>query len=616
MKKRLLSMLLVVVMMTSVLSLSALAATECSWCAAAGNSGEIVVKYDDNGHWNQCTTDGCVLEAAEPHTLTYTSDGTKHVASCSVCGWTGTETACTDDNVASNGYVCTVCSKTMSHVCADNTPDCKCDYCNADMHVWGTTANEVSGDDTNHYYYCSCGESKAEKHTWGFTGYESGTSDTTAIYKCVDCGAETTSHVHKTSGATGYDAWSKDSSGHWHACIGCSEKMDFSAHADGDSEGTCDVCAMAISTSIVHKQLVVTSGCVPSVGAAIKFTASVSPSAEYGAPTVKWNRVNSLSQNTSTAMTSNDVFAAGKMYNTSITVMINKADTFASDFYVQLDGEVIPFYTSEADFNTKMATYNGSADVAAAYRGFNSSGYCFITICKMYAQLPGSCSHPNLDYNNGTWYYNATNHYQVCDVCGDTLHVVKHFDFNGNGTCDRCGYNPNYSTLTSTGTATTHTHSWSTDWVEDISNHWYQCSTCGAKKDLAAHADGNANGKCDTCGFVMTAEAGHTHSFATTWTETAYQHYHLCSCGAKNDIGAHVDLNNSGLCDQCGYTMTAALNAAANGTTVVTTTGTGVGVSTGDETSPAVIGLWMAAFAVSVLGLGGSALAWRKRKES
>ncbi len=66
-------------------------------------------------------------------------------------------------------------------------------------------------------------------------------------YRCVvtsgrtmiesDPATLTVSHVHKPA-----SAWSSDADGHWHACAGCSEKLDFAAHTsevEGGQDATC-----------------------------------------------------------------------------------------------------------------------------------------------------------------------------------------------------------------------------------------------------------------------------------------------------------------------------------------------------------------------------------------
>ena len=53
-----------------------------------------------------------------------------------------------------------------------------------------------------------------------------------------------------------------------------------------------------------------------------------------------------------------------------------------------------------------------------------------------------------------------------------------------------------------------HKHTWQTEWSKDEKNHWYACSDCDEKKDLAAHIPGpeateTTPQTCTVCGYVM-----------------------------------------------------------------------------------------------------------------
>ena len=93
-----------------------------------------------------------------------------------------------------------------------------------------------------------------------------------------------------------------------------------------------------------------------------------------------------------------------------------------------------------------------------------------------------------------------------------------------------------------------HTHTYSTTWSTDETNHWHEC-TCGDKKDVAAHTPGAAATEttpqtCTICGYVIKAALGHTHNFnqkntsetylksAATCTKKAV-YYYSCTCGEK-----------------------------------------------------------------------------------
>ena len=151
-----------------------------------------------------------------------------------------------------------------------------------------------------------------------------------------------------------------------------------------------------------------------------------------------------------------------------------------------------------------------------------------------------------------------------------------------------------------------HTHTYSTTWSTDDTNHWHEC-TCGDKKDVAAHTPGAAATEttpqtCTICGYVIKAALGHTHNFnqkntsetylksaatctkkavyyysctcgekgtetfesgetaphsySTEWSSDETNHWHKCaSCDAVADKAAHVDANKDHNCDVCGKKM-------------------------------------------------------------
>ena len=76
-----------------------------------------------------------------------------------------------------------------------------------------------------------------------------------------------------------------------------------------------------------------------------------------------------------------------------------------------------------------------------------------------------------------------------------------------------------------------HTHTYNTTWSTDAANHWHEC-TCGDKKDVAAHVDANKDHNCDVCGKKMSDHTGGTATCKDKATCTI--------CGQKyGDLAAH-----------------------------------------------------------------------------
>ena len=135
-----------------------------------------------------------------------------------------------------------------------------------------------------------------------------------------------------------------------------------------------------------------------------------------------------------------------------------------------------------------------------------------------------------------------------------------------------------------------HTHTYSTTWSTDETNHWHEC-TCGDKKDLAAHVDANKDHNCDVCGKKMSDHTGGTatckdkatcticgqkygdlaaHNYKTEWSKDKNKHWHECSvCGDKKDVAAHTPgapatETTPQTCTICGYVIKAALGHTHN----------------------------------------------------
>lgn len=142
-----------------------------------------------------------------------------------------------------------------------------------------------------------------------------------------------------------------------------------------------------------------------------------------------------------------------------------------------------------------------------------------------------------------SWNYDEENHWHVatCEHTDEKSAVGAHADEDGNDICDVCGY------------IADHIHAYETTWSQGEKTHWHAAS-CGhsVKKDEADHNDDNNDGACDVCGYT----AGHEHTYAEEWSADESGHFHAATCGHAvegADKAAHVDADNNGDCDICGY---------------------------------------------------------------
>ena len=83
-------------------------------------------------------------------------------------------------------------------------------------------------------------------------------------------------------------------------------------------------------------------------------------------------------------------------------------------------------------------------------------------------------------------------------------------------------------------------------------------------------------------------DPNHSHVYGNDWVQNGEEHYKACTCGAKQYQGAHVDNNENGSCDVCGFVMAE-----------MEDNGLGVG---------AIVGIVIGS--VAVVGVGGFALVW------
>lgn len=93
------------------------------------------------------------------------------------------------------------------------------------------------------------------------------------------------------------------------------------------------------------------------------------------------------------------------------------------------------------------------------------------------------------------------------------------------------------------GEETPETHTYSTTWSHDASEHWHQCTLDGHTDvaDKAAHTyDNDADTTCNVCGYVR---AAHTHAASVEWSKDATNHWHECTvsgCNEQLDKAAHT----------------------------------------------------------------------------
>ena len=218
------------------------------------------------------------------------------------------------------------------------------------------------------------------------------------------------------------------------------------------------------------------------------------------------------------------------------------------------------------------------------------------------------------NYKN-SWSKDKTNHWYECSVCKDKKDVAAH-------TPGAEATETKAQTCTTCGyvikAALGHKHNYAASWTTDEAGHWYACSGCAEKGSYAAHDFENACDKdCSVCGFTRETE----HKFAETWTTDANNHWHVCSgCGLKQDEAAHepgaeATATTAQTCTICGYEIAPALGEPETETPAdATETPTiNADVPAGDDGGEFL--LWIVIVFVAVVAVSAVAVAIVKKKK-
>ena len=188
---------------------------------------------------------------------TWSSDSFSHWHECSICKGKGDIAAHTYDQETVNEQY-----KASSATCLSGTTyymSCVCGAKGADTFEIGAKDpdnhsgilnNDWKSNDTNHWKEYSCCRAHTEE-----AAHSGGTATCQNKAVCSTCNkpyGNLGSHVPAST-------WSKDASGHWHACQtpNCNEQLAFTAHTPGpaateDAPQLCTVCSYELAPALEH----------------------------------------------------------------------------------------------------------------------------------------------------------------------------------------------------------------------------------------------------------------------------------------------------------------------------------------------------------------------------
>ena len=384
-------------------------------------------------------------------------------------------------------------------------------------HAW---ASDWSKDTDNHWKECSrCHEKKDEAaHDYGSDnicdtcGYDKTVPHThnltlvpakaptctekgnTAYYTCDGCdkwfedatgASEITDKTSVILAATGHSVsdWKSDNTDHWKECtvVGCGVIIEGSKAAHTAGEWIIDTPATATTSGSKHKECTVCGYTMATE--TIPATGGGEHTHSYGS---EWK---------------ND--ADNHWHECSCGDKKDTAAHTAGEWIIDTPA---------------TATTDGSK-----HKECTVCGYTMAT-----ETIPATGGGEHTHSYGSEWKNDADNHWHECS-CGDKKDTAAHtagewiIDTPATATtsgtkhkkCTVCGYTMTIETIPATGGE--HTHSYGSDWKNDATNHWHECS-CGDKADKAAHdfkwvvdkeatatQKGSKHEECRVCGYKKAA---------------------------------------------------------------------------------------------------------------
>ena len=337
-----------------------------------------------------------------------------------------------------------------------------------------------------------------------------------AVYfKSCSCGEISTTETFTAAGTQLGHAWasdwSKDTDNHWKECSRCHEKKDEAAH-DYGSDNICDTCGYDKTVPHTHNLTL-----VPAKAPTCTEKGNTAYYTCDGCD--KWfedaTGASEITDKTSVILAATGHSASDwKSDNTD-----HWKECTVVGCGVIIEGSKAAHTAGEWIIDTPAtATTSGSK-----HKECTVCGYTMAT-----ETIPATGGGEHTHSYGSEWKNDADNHWHECS-CGDKKDTAAHTagewiidtpatattDGSKHKECTVCGYTMTIETIPATGGE--HTHSYGSDWKNDATNHWHECS-CGDKADKAAHdfkwvvdkeatatQKGSKHEECRVCGYKKAA---------------------------------------------------------------------------------------------------------------
>ena len=447
---------------------------------------------DTDNHWKECSR---CHEKKDEAAHDYGSDNI-----CDTCGY--------DKTVPHTHNLTLVPAKAPTCTEKGNTAYYTCDGCDkwfedatgaseitdktsVILAATGHSASDWKSDNTDHWKECTvvgCGviiEGSKAAHTAGEWIIDTPATATTSGSKhkeCTVCGYTMATETIPATGGGEHthsygSEWKNDADNHWHECS-CGDKKDTAAHTAG--EWIIDTPATATTSGTKHKECTVCGYTMATE--TIPATGGGEHTHSYGS---EWK---------------ND--ADNHWHECSCGDKKDTAAHTAGEWIIDTPA---------------TATTSGTKHKKCTVCGYT------MTI----ETIPATGGEHTHSYGS-EWKNDADNHWHECS-CGDKKDTAAHtagewiIDTPATATtsgtkhkkCTVCGYTMTIETIPATGGE--HTHSYGSDWKNDATNHWHECS-CRDKADKAAHdfkwvvdkeatatQKGSKHEECRVCGYKKAA---------------------------------------------------------------------------------------------------------------
>ena len=338
-----------------------------------------------------------------------------------------------------------------------------------------------------------------------------------AVYfKSCSCGEISTTETFTAAGTQLGHAWasdwSKDTDNHWKECSRCHEKKDEAAH-DYGSDNICDTCGYDKTVPHTHNLTL-----VPAKAPTCTEKGNTAYYTCDGCD--KWfedaTGASEITDKTSVILAATGHSASDwKSDNTD-----HWKECTVVGCGVIIEGSKAAHTAGEWIIDTPAtATTSGSK-----HKECTVCGYTMAT-----ETIPATGGGEHTHSYGSEWKNDADNHWHECS-CGDKKDTAAHTagewiidtpatattDGSKHKECTVCGYTMATETIPATGGGE-HTHSYGSDWKNDATNHWHECS-CGDKADKAAHdfkwvvdkeatatQKGSKHEECRVCGYKKAA---------------------------------------------------------------------------------------------------------------